>query len=580
MGGDKDAGRAGDGPVNQLQRFSIAQIEIVDPFDPGSHQDLSAFDNGLGRGGAGPNRLRHGFKRAVEGERLGAVLRRQIFVARTGGEAVFVAHQRRANDLGGDIEVAHHALDDQQLLIVFLAKNRDMGEGLQQQFRHHNRHPAEEMRAAVPAQPLRDTADLNAGREMLRIHFIACRCVDQMTAAPGHHGGVIGLLAGVSIKVFMGRKLRRIDEDGDNDAVRLRLGFVNQAHMPDMKRAHGRHQSDLQAVLLPGFNLCAQVFDSSNNFDVAGHTSIHRKLLPHDKPNDTHCKHNGPAPIIGMIRDEGGEMAPHILVLGNEKGGSGKSTTAMHVTIALLKLGATVHVIDLDARQRSLTRYLENREGWLSRNGVRLGMPTRALVPRAEFDTRAENESDELARFETAMGEGEGADFIVIDCPGADTHLARLGHSVAHTLITPMNDSFVDFDLIGTIDPDTYEVVKPSLYAELVWEGRKRRMMARQASIDWVILRNRLQQTDAHNKRRVGAALDALAPRIGFRVAPGFGERVIYRELFPNGLTLLDLTSKAVDVSLTMSHLAARNELRALIEALEIEGVSERAHEL
>ncbi len=580
MGGDEDAGRPGDGPVNQLQRFCIAQIEIVDALNPGGHQDLTTFHNRLRRGVTGFDGLNHGFEGFVEGERLRAIVSRQIFVAGTGRQPVCVTHQRRANDLGGDIKVAHHSLDHQQLLIVLFSEHGDMGEGLQQQFCHHNRYPAKKVRAAVTAQPLRDAVHLNAGREMVWIHFIACRRIDQMTAPLGHHGGIIGLLPWIGVKVFMGRKLRRVDKDGDDDAVGFCLGFVNQAHMPDMKRPHGRHQSNLQTLLLPNLNLRAQVFDCSDNFDVAAHLFIHRKLLPHDKPNDTHCKHNGPAPIIGVIRDEGGEMAPHILVLGNEKGGSGKSTTAMHVTIALLKLGASVHVIDLDARQRSLTRYLENREGWLSRNGVKLGMPTRSLVPRAEFDTRAENESDELARFEAAMGEGEAADFIVIDCPGADTHLARLGHSVAHTLITPMNDSFVDFDLIGTIDPDTYEVVKPSLYAELVWEGRKRRMMARQASIDWVILRNRLQQTDAHNKRRVGAALDALAPRIGFRVAPGFGERVIYRELFPNGLTLLDLTNKAVDVSLTMSHLAARNELRALIEALEIEGVSERAHEL
>ena len=273
-------------------------------------------------------------------------------------------------------------------------------------------------------------------------------------------------------------------------------------------------------------------------------------------------------------------MAPHILVLGNEKGGSGKSTTAMHVTIALMKLGARVHVVDLDARQRSLTRYLENRQAWMDRNGVSLSMPTHTVVPRADLPTKAENEADETARFEAAMNEGEGADFIIIDCPGSDTFLARLGHSVAHTLITPMNDSFVDFDLIGTINPDTYEVVKPSLYAELVWDGRKQRMMARQGSIDWIILRNRLQQTDAHNKRRVGAALEALAPRIGFRVAPGFGERVIYRELFPNGLTLLDMTNDAVGLAMTMSHVAARNELRALIEALEIDGISERAEKI
>jgi len=81
------------------------------------------------------------------------------------------------------------------------------------------------------------------------------------------------------------------------------------------------------------------------------------------------------------------------------------------------------------------------------------------------------------------------------------------------------------------------------------------------------VLRNRLQHLEARNMRRVGAALDDLAKRVGFRVIPGLGERVIYRELFPKGLTLLDLGAiKEVG----LSHVAARQELREMVSGLQL----------
>ena len=43
----------------------------------------------------------------------------------------------------------------------------------------------------------------------------------------------------------------------------------------------------------------------------------------------------------------------HVVVLGNEKGGSGKSTTAFHIAVALLKAGQRVATIDLDCRQKA-----------------------------------------------------------------------------------------------------------------------------------------------------------------------------------------------------------------------------------
>lgn len=261
----------------------------------------------------------------------------------------------------------------------------------------------------------------------------------------------------------------------------------------------------------------------------------------------------------------------HTIVLGNEKGGSGKTTTAMHVIASLLSEGLRVGSIDLDSRQRSLSRYVENRRNWSEANDVPLAMPDHHVVDRSDAEVLTEQHREERQAFETVYAKLTATnDVIVIDSPGSDTFLSRLGHAVADTIITPMNDSFVDFDLLAQVNPDTYEVKRPSLYAEMVWDARKRRAIADGGTIDWVVMRNRLSSLDAKNKRRVEAGLEALSDRIGFRIAPGFGERVIFREMFPSGLTLLDLREKGAGGGLSMSHVAARAEVRQLIATLEL----------
>jgi len=166
----------------------------------------------------------------------------------------------------------------------------------------------------------------------------------------------------------------------------------------------------------------------------------------------------------------------------------------------------------------------------------------------------------------------EVADVIVIDTPGRDDPIARASILRADTLVTPMNDSFVDLDLIGQVHPENFKVTKPSFYAELIWNSRTQRAKQTGKSVDWVVLRNRLQHIQSHNLQRVGAALDELARRVGFRVIPGLGERVIYRELFPKGLTLLDM-AEIGDVGL--GHIAARQELREMIAGLAVPGQDE-----
>ncbi|MEA1938311.1 MAG: division plane positioning ATPase MipZ [Pseudomonadota bacterium] len=258
----------------------------------------------------------------------------------------------------------------------------------------------------------------------------------------------------------------------------------------------------------------------------------------------------------------------HIIVFGNEKGGSGKSTAAMHVVIGLLRYGYSVASIDLDVRQGTFTRYFENRYDTIRREKLRAPCPVHIAIPRAEADTITEAMDDERIRLEDAIAELTPThDFIVIDTPGSDSHLTRIGHAMADTLITPINDSFIDLDLLARIDPDTHEIKGPSVYSEMVWDQRKARAMKHHRGIDWIVMRNRTGHHDARNKRDVGLILERLACRFGFRLAPGFGERVIFRELFLKGLTLMDMREENTH-AMTMSNIAARQEVRALIDII------------
>lgn len=279
-----------------------------------------------------------------------------------------------------------------------------------------------------------------------------------------------------------------------------------------------------------------------------------------------------PNPSVAQIRAPRVPGRAHVLVIGNEKGGSGKSTTGLHIAVSLMIEGARVATLDLDARQGTLSRYIENRAAHAARKGIKLPMPAHVAVPISTLADRASAEADEKERFESALQAALGiADFVVVDTPGSDTHLSRLAHTWADTLLTPMNDSFIDLDLLARVDPETLKIVRPSVYAEAVWRQRQLRAIQGGRPVDWIVMRNRLTQLATRNRRDVGTVVEALAKRIGFRVAAGLSERVIYKELFLNGLTLLDLKREMdEELSLTLSHVAARQEVRSLVAALNL----------
>jgi chromosome partitioning protein len=262
----------------------------------------------------------------------------------------------------------------------------------------------------------------------------------------------------------------------------------------------------------------------------------------------------------------------HVIVLGNEKGGSGKSTTAMHVAVALMKAGQRVATVDLDSRQKSFTHYVENRRDWAQRAGIELELPSHFHVVRGNGPSVQENEASEFAGFAHAITSVEHChDFVVIDTPASDSYLMRLAHSMADTLVTPLNDSFVDFDVLGCVDPTTFAVTGVSHYAEMAREARRQRRLVDGGLTDWVVVRNRLSLLGSRNKRLIGESLSELGLNLGYRVCEGFAERVVYREFFPRGLTALDnLDETTLGMRPNQSHHAARQEVKVLIDALKL----------
>ncbi len=259
-------------------------------------------------------------------------------------------------------------------------------------------------------------------------------------------------------------------------------------------------------------------------------------------------------------------------MVGNEKGGSGKSTTAMHLMVALMRDGYAVGSVDLDARQWTMTRYLSNRNATVKREGADLPLPQHYFVPRSDKPDRGEAEAEEQARFLKIVEHlRPRVDYIIMDCAGSDSFIARLAHSYADTLVTPLNDSFLDLDVLVIVDAGGRGIVKPSVYAEMVWEQRKLRAQRDRGSIDWVVMRNRLSNLNSRSKRDLADVLGQLSRRIGFRLAPGFSERVVFREMFPRGLTLLDMLEMGETGGRnSISMVAARQEVRSLIAALQL----------
>lgn len=262
----------------------------------------------------------------------------------------------------------------------------------------------------------------------------------------------------------------------------------------------------------------------------------------------------------------------HVIVIANEKGGTGKSTLSIHIAIALVKAGFRVATIDLDTRQRTLTRFMENRLSWAASAPWDVELPFHRALDRGTSSNLHDNETAEFGAFASAIADVEHAyEFVVIDTPASDSYLMRLAHSLADTLVSPVNDSFIDVDVFSRVHHDRTQRGQVAHYADLVIEARRRRKLVDQGIIDWVLVRNRMSSIQSNNAKQISASLAKLSVELQFRPTEGLHDRVIFRELFPIGLTALDPIEEAMrSGTLSASQNAARREVESLLATLQL----------
>src|SRR6516225_6864577 len=265
-----------------------------------------------------------------------------------------------------------------------------------------------------------------------------------------------------------------------------------------------------------------------------------------------------------VVPSSGVKSPPHVVVIGNQKGGTGKSTFAMHIIVALLKAGNRVASFDLDLNQLTLTRYLGNRHEWVRNHEQKLELPD-------HYPVTEEVHGSPLRRFISRLrkiGRAHKHDFIVIDTPGGVQHLSLIVHGMADTLITPINDSLVDLDVLVAMEQSDLEP-QPSVYAKMVWRALEARRKVNGRTTDWIVVRNRLESVESSNQRQITQVLDVIQRRVGFRIASGLLERAVYREFFAAGLTVFDQVEEFTSATdSNRPELLARLEVQNLIREI------------
>lgn len=223
----------------------------------------------------------------------------------------------------------------------------------------------------------------------------------------------------------------------------------------------------------------------------------------------------------------------HTILFANEKGGVGKSTLAFHTAVALANRGYQVLAVDLDARQRSFARTIDNRHGTAVCLGIDLPTPRCVVLDKPSGALLAQ----EIARL------GAKCDVVVIDAPGHDVPVVRRAIVIADTLVTPVNASFFDLDVIARFDPVTDRMREAGPFARTVLDLRAEQDKRGSKPAEWIVVKNRVRIAEKSHLARTIPRLEQIAEKFGLRLAEGLRERVAYRALLQFGLTAPDLVA-------------------------------------
>jgi chromosome partitioning protein len=225
-----------------------------------------------------------------------------------------------------------------------------------------------------------------------------------------------------------------------------------------------------------------------------------------------------------------------IIVFGGIKGGTGKSTLAFHIATCAHMNNKKIVTIDCDFPQFSFSKYYENRKKNKSLDEKLIWQNHHKITDLTKLPDMIEKDT-----------------VYLIDTPGKyDPHITKI-HGMADIIISPVNDSFLDIDTIMKLDQGKWAM--PGYYYETIMENKKYKKDSM-----WIVVRNRSTHINSKHKRTVEERLTELSKRINFTLMQGLRERTIFRELFNEGSTVLDVESK----KMSLSHLAAKMEVKLL----------------
>jgi chromosome partitioning protein len=236
-----------------------------------------------------------------------------------------------------------------------------------------------------------------------------------------------------------------------------------------------------------------------------------------------------------------------IIVIGNTKGGVGKSSVAILLSIALLYKGYKVALLDTDSKQGSSYKYINNRKNYISESSIDLPCPAFHLLSQ-EFDFLEINdnisETSEEKAFKKIIDGFVGFHFLIIDTPGNDCFVLRNSIKNANILISPVTESFFDISaLFWKVFNEEKEEYIPSDYVKFIWNERKKKIVEKK-NLSWVVMLNRVSNIQTSNKKITQSLVNEFSKTLGFSVIKGLYERNIFKELFEKGLTVLDLIYK------------------------------------
>lgn len=267
---------------------------------------------------------------------------------------------------------------------------------------------------------------------------------------------------------------------------------------------------------------------------------------------------NGESPrvVVDNVSRNKTAHAP-IILFANEKGGVGKTTLVFNTAIDLCNRGYRVLAIDLDFRQRSLARAIENRMASNRCLGLDLPVPKVCVLQQPSGPMLVQ----ELNRL------GSDRDVILIDAPGHDSPVARRAMALAQTIVTPINPSFFDLDVLGHFDPVSLKFRKPGPFAQAILDIRAEQMRRNLLPARWIIAKNRIRGAERSHNKRIEPMLAQLSDQLGLTIAEGLTERVAYRSLLQYGFTISDI--KRVP---QLAHMQIRNvkEISRLTNELNI----------